>query len=403
MKTPAIGRGALQAAAARRALSRARRNGAAGRRRERRSRLTPFALPEGQGRLVIDCRRTRGPQLRPRARRRNRQRVRRGGGACRSDLQAAGHHVILGSWSDGSRDRLCGVLADHGLEEAAADQHARRRERAEALAADVVAGGAGAWRPASTIDRLAVISRERHPRRPAGAPEAQGASARRTSSCEVQALAARRPRGPCRPRHRPLRRPEDRSTAAGAPHDCLELQYAGGLLLLPVENIELLTRYGSEDAEVALDRLGGGAWQARKARMKKRILEMAGELIKVAAAALREAGARASCAPEGLYDEFAARFAFDETEDQATAIDAVLDDLNGGPADGPAGLRRRRLRQDRGGAARRLRGGDLGQAGRGGGAHHPARAPALPDLRRALQGPAASRWRRPRASSRPRR
>ncbi len=34
-------------------------------------------------------------------------------------------------------------------------------------------------------------------------------------------------------------------TAAGAPHDCLEIQYSGGLLLLPVENIELLTRYGS--------------------------------------------------------------------------------------------------------------------------------------------------------------
>jgi transcription-repair coupling factor (superfamily II helicase) len=38
--------------------------------------------------------------------------------------------------------------------------------------------------------------------------------------------------------------------AAGAPHDCLEIHYAGGdKLFLPVENIELLSRYGSEDAE----------------------------------------------------------------------------------------------------------------------------------------------------------
>ena len=47
--------------------------------------------------------------------------------------------------------------------------------------------------------------------------------------------------------------------AAGAPHDCLELHYAAGdKLFVPVENIELMTRYGSEDAEAALDRLGHG-------------------------------------------------------------------------------------------------------------------------------------------------
>src|SRR5262249_61832930 len=72
--------------------------------------------------------------------------------------------------------------------------------------------------------------------------------------------------------------------AAGAPHDCLEIHYAGNdRLFLPVENIELLSRYGSEDTAVDLDRLGGTGWQARKARMKSRIREMAGELIKIAA------------------------------------------------------------------------------------------------------------------------
>ena len=79
--------------------------------------------------------------------------------------------------------------------------------------------------------------------------------------------------------------------AAGAPHDCLEIHYAGGdKLFLPVENIELLSRYGSEETSVELDRLGGGAWQTRKARMKSRIREMADELIKIAAERqLREA------------------------------------------------------------------------------------------------------------------
>jgi transcription-repair coupling factor (superfamily II helicase) len=118
--------------------------------------------------------------------------------------------------------------------------------------------------------------------------------------------------------------------AAGAPHDCLALSYAGGdRLFLPVENIELLTRYGSEEAEVQLDRLGGGAWQARKSRMKQRIREMAGALMKIAAARIMKDAPRLA-PPEGLYDEFAARFPYEETEDQQNAIDAVMGDLTTG-------------------------------------------------------------------------
>src|SRR5690606_25932000 len=47
-------------------------------------------------------------------------------------------------------------------------------------------------------------------------------------------------------------------TAAGAPHECLEIHYAGDdRLFLPVENIDLLSRYGSEGTDVVLDKLGG--------------------------------------------------------------------------------------------------------------------------------------------------
>ncbi len=119
-------------------------------------------------------------------------------------------------------------------------------------------------------------------------------------------------------------------TAAGAPHDCLELHYDGGdKLYLPVENIELLTRYGSEDTEVALDRLGGAGWQGRKARMKNRIREMAKGLIAIAAQRMMKQAPKLP-PPEGLYDEFCARFPYDETEDQLSAIDAVLGDLSAG-------------------------------------------------------------------------
>jgi transcription-repair coupling factor (superfamily II helicase) len=122
--------------------------------------------------------------------------------------------------------------------------------------------------------------------------------------------------------------------AAGAPHDCLELHYQNDdRLFLPVENIELLSRYGGESATVVLDRLGGGAWQARKAKLKKRLLDMAGQLIRIAAErAMR--GAPKFVPADGLYGEFAARFPYEETEDQQSAIDAVIEDLaKGQPMD----------------------------------------------------------------------
>jgi transcription-repair coupling factor (superfamily II helicase) len=119
-------------------------------------------------------------------------------------------------------------------------------------------------------------------------------------------------------------------TALGAPHDCLELKYAGGdTLYLPVENIELLSRFGSDEGDAQLDKLGGVAWQSRKARLKKRLREIASQLIKIAALRqLKEAPPMAP--PQGAYDEFVARFPYEETDDQADSIEAVLGDLNSG-------------------------------------------------------------------------
>ncbi|MEP1208028.1 MAG: transcription-repair coupling factor [Rhizobiaceae bacterium] len=118
--------------------------------------------------------------------------------------------------------------------------------------------------------------------------------------------------------------------AAGAPHDCLDLRYHNDdKLFLPVENIELLSRYGNSDTEVMLDRLGGANWQARKSKLKKRILEMAGQLIAIAAARQLKRADPISV-PDGVYDEFAAKFPYEETEDQINAIEAVFDDLHSG-------------------------------------------------------------------------
>ncbi len=117
---------------------------------------------------------------------------------------------------------------------------------------------------------------------------------------------------------------------AGAPHDCLRVIYDGGdKLFVPVENIDVLSRYGSEIAGVQLDKLGGAAWQARKAKLKKRIRDMAEQLIAVAAQ--RQLKSSDSLAPaEGLYDEFCARFPYAETDDQLRAIGDCVRDLGAG-------------------------------------------------------------------------
>jgi len=115
-----------------------------------------------------------------------------------------------------------------------------------------------------------------------------------------------------------------------SPHDCVMLTYAGGdKLYIPVENIDVLSRYGSDSELVALDRLGGEGWQRRKARLKERIREIAHELLRTAAQrALRQAPV---LAPEqASYGQFTDRFPWAETEDQERAIEDVLEDLSAG-------------------------------------------------------------------------
>ncbi|PCI32221.1 MAG: transcription-repair coupling factor [Alphaproteobacteria bacterium] len=117
---------------------------------------------------------------------------------------------------------------------------------------------------------------------------------------------------------------------SGAAHDCVHLTYHGGdKLYVPVENIEILSRYGSEGSDGQLDKLGGVAWQGRKAKLKMRIRDMADQLIKVAAQRALRKGA-VILPPEGLYDEFCARFPYTETDDQLRSIADVIKDLGSG-------------------------------------------------------------------------
>lgn len=123
-------------------------------------------------------------------------------------------------------------------------------------------------------------------------------------------------------------------TAGGAPHDCLKILYANDAkLFVPVENIDMVSRYGLEDDNIQLDTLGGLAWQAKKAKVKAKIRDIAEKLIKIAAERHLKS-ADVFIPASGAYDEFCAKFPYSETDDQLNAIADVLKDLGqGSPMD----------------------------------------------------------------------
>lgn len=122
----------------------------------------------------------------------------------------------------------------------------------------------------------------------------------------------------------------EKIATGGIDHDCLLIVYAGGdKLFLPVENIDLLSHYGKEGSEGQLDKLGGASWQARKARIKGRVRDIADQLIKIAA--LRQVATCEPVVPDvGSFAEFCQRFPYAETDDQLDTIGDVMDDLSSG-------------------------------------------------------------------------
>jgi transcription-repair coupling factor (superfamily II helicase) len=237
--------------------------------------------------------------------------------ALRADKRA----VIIAAWSAGSTARLASVLSDHC---------GRDIPVVHSLDAALSAGLSVAELPVETgftSPGLAVIAEQDILGDRLAAPRRK-----RKQASYIAEMSALSPGDLVVHVDHGVGRYEGLKTldVSGAPHDCLDLSYAGGdKLYLPVENIELVSRFGGEGAETELDRLGSASWQSRKARAKKRIMDMAEALIATAAERqLRRADSFAS--GQALYEEFAARFPYEETDDQLNAIDDVLKDLSSG-------------------------------------------------------------------------
>ena len=239
-----------------------------------------------------------------------------------------GGPVLIASWSEGARERLTGLIEDEGLAEAIPVANGTRiGKRGLHLAVWALETGFEApWGDPKNRQRITVISEQdvlgdRLIRAPKKKRKAENFLTE-AQSLSPGDLVVHVDHGIGRYHGMEV------ITAAGAAHECLLLEYAeGARLYLPVENIELLSRYGHDEG--LLDRLGGGAWQAKKAKLKERIREMADKLIRVAAErALRKAPVIDP--PPGAWESFCARFPYTETDDQLHAIEDTLSDMTSG-------------------------------------------------------------------------
>ncbi|WNO52981.1 transcription-repair coupling factor [Stakelama saccharophila] len=242
-----------------------------------------------------------------------------------SDLRKQGRKPVLASYSQGARERLGGLLREHGLTGLA---EADGWHNALGVAARGVAQMVLPLDHGFTTPDIAVLTEQdmlgdrlvrRRKRK-----KSTDAFLSELATLSVGDLVVHVEHG--------IGRYEGLTSipVGQSPHDCVALSYAGGdKLYVPVENLEVLSRYGSSEEGASLDKLGGEAWQRRKSKMKERIREIAGELIATAAQrALRKAEAVEPDA--GGYPAFVDRFPFEETEDQDRAIADALEDLGAG-------------------------------------------------------------------------
>ena len=239
-------------------------------------------------------------------------------------LRRSGRKVVLASYTRGARERLSGLLEDHGVKaQKTVDswQEALGAKTQPALMVLPLDHG-------FTTADVAILTEQDM----LGDRLVRRRRRRKSADAFLAEIAALSPGDLVVHADHGIGRYEGLTSihVGKSPHDCVAIEYAGGdKLYLPVENIELLSRYGSEsEGGASLDRLGGEAWQRRKSRMKDRIREIAGELIKVAA--VRATRPAPVAEPDSAFPQFVDRFPYEETDDQERAIADVLADLDAG-------------------------------------------------------------------------
>ena len=239
-------------------------------------------------------------------------------------LLKSGSKAVIASYSVGARDRLKGLLAEHkapALTEVEGWQRALGVNNAVAMVVLPIDHG-------FITPEVALISEQDM----LGDRLVRRQKRRKSADAFLAELAALTPGDLVVHTEHGIGRYEGLvSIPVGkSPHDCVALSYSGGdKLYVPVENIDVLSRYGSDSEHVSLDKLGGEAWQRRKSKLKERIRAIAHELLKTAAERALRAGAVVEIEDQS-YASFVDRFPYEETDDQQRVIIEVLDDMASG-------------------------------------------------------------------------
>ncbi len=120
-------------------------------------------------------------------------------------------------------------------------------------------------------------------------------------------------------------------TTDGQTTEFLSLEYAANAkLYVPVASLHLISRYSGADSEAApLNRLGTDQWQKTRRKAAEKIRDVAAELLDIYSQREAREGFKYRCEADG-YGQFAASFPFEETADQASAIEAVIADMGSG-------------------------------------------------------------------------
>lgn len=240
-------------------------------------------------------------------------------------LMASGHKTIIASYSIGARDRLKGLLSDHG---APTLTHVDTWQQALGAPKNSTAMVVLPLDNGFATPDVAILSEQDM----LGDRLVRRQKRRKSADAFLAELAALTPGDLVVHQDHGIGRYDGLVSipVGNSPHDCVALTYAGGdKLYVPVENIDVLSRYGSDSEHVSLDRLGGEAWQRRKSKLKERIRAIAHELLKTAAERALRAGSVIEV--DGpAYSSFVDRFPYEETEDQLRVIEEVLQDLSAG-------------------------------------------------------------------------
>jgi transcription-repair coupling factor (superfamily II helicase) len=238
--------------------------------------------------------------------------------------------VLVVADGPGRRETLAQLFAEHGLHPALCDDWARFAESAAPL---MLTHGPLAAGFAAPGERFAIVTEAEL--YPSQVRQSRRRDARSRSSAEgmLRDLAEVKAGDPVVHSQHGIGRYQGLVTMdlGEGPTEFLHLEYEGGdRLYVPVSQLHVISRYTGASAEDApVHRLGSGQWEKARRKAAQQVRDTAAELLDLYARRAARQGYAFPLKPQD-YETFSAAFEFEETPDQASAIQSVIADMTGG-------------------------------------------------------------------------